>query len=106
MDLLSPVTVLSGVGKTRAEKLAKLNIRTIRDLIFFFPRAYEKRGDVRLAKAIRDGEVASMILTVATEVSSAKIKKFMTLSKFRAFDESGSVEVVFYNSPYIKQVFH
>ena len=47
-----------------------------------------------------------MILTVATEVSSAKIKKFMTLSKFRAFDESGSVEVVFYNSPYIKQVFH
>lgn len=106
MDLLSPVTVLSGVGKTRAEKLAKLNIRTIRDLIYFFPRAYEKRGDVRLAKAIQDGEVASMILTVATEVTSAKIKKFMTLSKFRAFDESGSVEVVFYNSPYIKQVFH
>ncbi len=106
MDLFSPVTVLNGVGKTRAEKLAKLNIHTIRDLIYFFPRAYEKRGDIRLIQDVQDGETASFILTVATEVSSAKIKKFMTLSKFRAFDETGSVEIVFYNSPYIKQVFH
>ena len=106
MNLLSPVTVLSGVGKTRAEKLAKLHIHTIRDLLYFFPRAYEKRGDIRMAKSVKDAETVSLILTVSSEVSNAKIKKFMTLSKFRAFDESGSVEIVFYNSPYIKQVFH
>jgi ATP-dependent DNA helicase RecG len=29
----------------------------------------------------------------------------MTISKFRAFDESGSCEVVFFNSPYVRDVF-
>ena len=47
-SLYSPVSELSGVGKTRAAQLARLGINTVRDLIYYFPRAYEKRSDVRL----------------------------------------------------------
>ena len=97
---------LKGIGKSRAEKLNKMGIRTLRDLIYYFPRAYENRGDVRTL-GMHDTETPhSYVLTVANEVNSVMIKKGMTISKFRAFDESGSCEVIFFNSPFVKDVFH
>lgn len=106
MKLNTPVGELSGVGKTREAALNKLGIRTVRDLIYFFPRAYESRGDVHaLGEYIFDTPKA-YILTVASEVSNVKLKNRLTMSKFRAFDESGSVEVIFFNSPFVKDIFH
>ncbi|MBO5908642.1 MAG: ATP-dependent DNA helicase RecG [Clostridia bacterium] len=102
----SPVSMLSGVGKARAEKLMKLGIETLYDLIYFFPRAYENRGNISYLQNADEGVNAAYLLTVATEVSSAKLKSGLTLSKFRAFDETGSVEVVFFNSPFVKNIFH
>lgn len=100
------VTELSGIGRSRSEKLEKLGIYTLRDLIYHFPRAYENRGDVKTL-GMHDTEMPrSYILTVASEVHSALVKKGMTISKFRAFDESGSCEVVFFNSPFVKDIFH
>ena len=104
-NLSTRVEELSGIGKSRAEKLGKLGIRTLRDLVYYFPRAYENRGDIRTL-GMHDTEMPrSYILTVASPVNSVMIKKGMTISKFRAFDESGSCEVVFFNSPFVKDVF-
>lgn len=102
----TPVSALSGVGKVRAAQLAKLGISTVGDLIYFFPRAYEKRGNIRPLSAFDSDRPCSYLLTVSTEVKSAKIRNGLTLSKFRAFDESGTVEITFFNSPYVKDVFH
>ena len=102
----SDVSKLSGVGKTRKEQLNKLGIFSIKDLLFHFPRAYENRGNVTpLSNAFPETSV-SLILTVASEVKSVMIKKGFTISKFRAFDETGSLEVVFFNSSFVKDVFH
>ena len=43
MNLFSPVTDLRGVGPARAAQLEKLGIRTLYDLLAFFPRDYEDR---------------------------------------------------------------
>lgn len=102
----TPTEKLSGIGKTRAAQLAKLGIYTLRDLIYHFPRAYENRADVRLLGDYSTDAPHSYVLTVASAVSNAKLKNRMTLSKFRAFDESGSAEIVFFNAPYVKEVFH
>ena len=105
LSLSSRVEVMPGVGKARAEKLNKLGIFTVKDLVYHFPRAYENRGDVR-ELGIMDTEVPhSYILTVATSVSNVMIKRGMTYSKFRAFDETGSCEVIFFNSPFVKDIF-
>ena len=41
--LSDPVTLLKGVGPSKAKLLAQLNIHTLRDLICHFPRGYEDR---------------------------------------------------------------
>ena len=43
MRLSDPVTILKGVGPTKAKQFAALNIFTLEDLICHFPRGYEDR---------------------------------------------------------------
>ena len=100
------ISVLPGVGKITESKLNKLGINTIKDLVYHFPRSYEKRGNIHtLGEGITDFS-AAYILTVSSEVHSAKVKGNITLSKLRAFDETGTIEIIFFNSPYVKDVFH
>lgn len=100
------VSELNGVGKVRAAQLSKLGISTVGDLIYYFPRAYEKRGDIHLLSECDTERQCAYLLTVSTEVKNASVKRGLTISKFRAFDESGSVDITFFNSPYVKDVFH
>lgn len=113
MNLLSPVTELRGVGSAKAQALAKAGIFTIWDLVHHYPRAYQNRGEIMtVAEAAmlckRDGACppAAFILTVAAEPKVSMVKGRMTLVKLRAFDDSGSCELIYFNQPFLKDVFH
>ncbi len=53
-----PVTALKGVGAALAEKLLKLDIRSVQDLLFYLPRQYEDRSRVTAIGALRPGITA------------------------------------------------
>lgn len=97
------IQYMKGVGEARAKALAKLGISTVGQLLYHFPRAYEFRGNVKPLAAAESGEVASFILAAATDVHNATLRRGMVLSKLRAFDESGSCEITFFNQPYVKE---
>ena len=44
--LTDPITILKGVGPTKAKQFAQLNIFTLEDLICHFPRGYEDRTKI------------------------------------------------------------
>ena len=96
------VKYLTGVGDTRAKALAKLGIETVGQLLYHFPRGYEYRGNEKSLLSAVPGETASFILTVASEVHNAALRRGMTLTKLKAFDETAACEIVFFNQPYIK----
>ena len=101
-----PVSQISGVGPTREKQLQRLGIFTLRDLVYHFPRFYEERGNV-LPLAAADTEANyAFILTVASEPKSFALKRGLTITKFRAFDETGTVEISFFNAPFVKDTFH
>lgn len=102
----SPISNISGVGPTREKQLQRLGIFTVRDLVYNFPRLYEERGNV-LPLSCADTEASyGFILTVASEPKSFALKRGLTITRFKAFDETGAVEISFFNSPFIKDVFH
>ncbi|MBE6589048.1 MAG: ATP-dependent DNA helicase RecG [Ruminococcaceae bacterium] len=101
----SPVTVLSGVGRVRAEHYAKMGILTLGDLLLHYPRAYENRGDVCLLSEARTDAKSAVILTVATEARCVRLRSHKSFLKFRAYDDSGSCEIVFFNQDYLRTVF-
>ena len=105
-DIKTSVSALRGVGKAKQASLERLGIHTLGDLLYFFPRAYEKRGNIKLLGEADYSTPCSFILTAASAVRTTKIRTGMTISTFRAFDESGSAEIVFFNSPFVKDIFH
>ena len=105
LSMLSPVGQLSGVGKTTEKQLTRLGIETVGDLIYHFPRAYERRGDVKpLSQVNLDGN-NSFLLTVSTKVTTAKTRSGLTISEFLAKDDSGVILIKFFNSDFITRIF-
>ncbi|MBO7310990.1 MAG: ATP-dependent DNA helicase RecG [Clostridia bacterium] len=99
------VKKLYGVGAVRASAYAKMGITTVADLISHYPRGYENRGDVRLLSETDEQTKSSVVLVVATEPRVARIKGRMTLLKFKAYDDSGTCEITYFNQDYLKSSF-
>ena len=101
----SDISSLRGVGVKRAEAFSRMGIYTVGDLLDHFPRAYQNRGNIRKLSDAIIGENCSYLLTVGTEPRSATLKNRKVLTKFRAFDESGTVEITYFNSRYLENAF-
>jgi len=52
-----PVTQLKGVGQALADKLARLEIRSLQDLLFHLPHRYEDRTRIVPIGSLRIGDV-------------------------------------------------
>ena len=104
LGINTPVKNLYGVGEKRAEALARMGIFTALDLVRHFPRGYEMRGNVRTVKEAEDGEVCSLVLTVASPVKNAMIRRSMTITKVLGCDETGRCTVTFCNQPYVRDM--
>ena len=105
-DLKTDIRYIKGIGEQRAKSLNKLGIATLRDLISYYPRGYEDRT---LTRPIRDlvlGENACVKAMVAADPVASRISGGRTLVKCRAVDESGSLDLVFFNQEYRKNSLH
>ena len=99
------VSSLLGVGKVKREAYARVGVESIADLLEFYPRAYENRGDISLLCQTRSDIKSAVVLTVATMPKIHLIRRGMSLLKFRAFDESGSCEIIYFNQDYLRDKF-
>ena len=90
------VKKLYGVGDARAKAYSALGISTVGDLLAHYPRGYEDRGDIKLLAEADDSKNA-FLLTVATEPRTARLKNRMTVTRFKAYDDSGACEIVYFN---------
>ncbi len=105
MRLADSVTSLKGVGAKRAQTLAKLNIKTIGDLLNFFPRKYEDRRAVSLImKAPFDEDVLLEVTVVSSGIQAPTFMKKVPL-KVICEDSTGTVELVFFNAKYLRGFF-
>ncbi len=99
------VKKLYGVGNVRAEKYENMGIQSVGELLMHYPRGYEDRGSIKLLTESDFTQKSAYLLTVATEPKSVRIKGRMTLTKLRAYDDSASCEITFFNQDYLKNVF-
>src|SRR3954469_6218458 len=98
LDLGSPITVLKGVGPELAKKFAALGIRTIDELIDFYPRRYEDYSHVTDIKHLKPGAVS--IKAVIKQASGRYVRRRMHITEAAASDDTDSVRLVWFNQPY------
>lgn len=100
MDLTDPVTELGGVGSSTAEKLDRLGIKTIFDLLYHIPFRYEDRRLTSKISQIQPGEKITIIgRLVSIKNEFTRNKKL--IQKAIIEDDTGQVNVAWFNQTYL-----
>ena len=105
-DLSTNVRYIKGIGEQRAKALEKLGVETLRDLISWFPRKYDDRREAKQIADLVPGETACVSAMIASPPTISHIRKGMDLVKVRAVDESGTLDITFFNQTWLKNNLH
>jgi len=98
MELRSPLQDVKGIGPAVGAKFAQLGLKTVQDLLFYFPRRYDDYSQIQLIKALHPGTVT--IKAQIKEIKGRYVRRGMHITEAVASDESGSVRLVWFNQPY------
>ena len=105
-DLNTDIRYIKGIGETRAKALHKLGIATLGDLLSYFPRRWEDRTLTRPIRELALGEYACVRAMLASDPTASRIAGGRTLVKIRAVDDSGALDVAFFNQEYRRTSLH
>ncbi len=97
VSLDAPVTTIAGIGEFNAQKLARLGVHTIRDLLYYFPTRYDDYSALKTINRLTYGEQ----VTIVGRVASAR--KFQTrtgqvIIRVIIEDASGSIECTWFTT--------
>ncbi len=96
--LHEPIESLKGVGDTLAQKLAIVGVRTIGDLIEYFPRRYDDYSHVTPIAKLMPGSIS--IRAVVKQAKGRYVRRGMHVTEAVASDETSSARLVWFNQPY------
>ena len=105
MELNQDVQFIKGVGPTKVKLLNILGINTLEDLITYYPRTYEDRGKAKKIIDLQDGEEALIKAYPASRFHVVNTRRNLKICKLMVKDETGVMEIVWYNQPYLKDKF-
>jgi ATP-dependent DNA helicase RecG len=102
-ELESPITVIKGISTSIERRFAKLNVRTVHDLLYFFPRRYVDYSQKKSISELIEGEEQTIIGTIW----QAKISTLGNRQGTEAIigDETGNIRAVWFNQPYLAKSF-
>ena len=95
-----PVQFLRGVGPRRSEGLARLGLRTARDVLYHVPRRYEDASTVQKINDLEPGMDATIVGRI---VSKGVLPTRRGLRIFQAIlrDRSGHIECSWPGQPFL-----
>ena len=91
------VTYVKGVGPKVALKLQKLGIFTAQDLMMYFPKRHIDYSTRTLIKDLNEGQTTTLFGYIKS-CSTFNTKKNLAVTKLVIKDESGKLELTFFNA--------
>jgi len=101
MNVRLPISTLKGIGEKKSHLLSKLNIYTINDLLHYYPRDYDIFRGIKNIAELELEQVHFIKGFLITGINNIRIKGLL-ISTGTLQDDTGSVQVTWYNQPYIK----
>jgi ATP-dependent DNA helicase RecG len=99
--LNAALTVLQGVGPRHAETLSKLGLRTLGDMLYFFPRRYEDYSQLKPIKSLWYGETVTVIGTIQSVDSRPVRGGKLTITEVLISDGTAALRLTFFNQPWL-----
>lgn len=96
-SLAEPVTSISGVGPQRGKELVKYGLETVEDVLYHLPFRYEDRRRLARVEDLREGEAATVALTLSGVQERTVGRRGRRLLRVVGRDETGVVELIWYH---------
>lgn len=103
MNLNSSLGLVKGVGEKTLEKFENANLRTVGDILEFFPRKYEDFASLTDLSEIKPGKV--LFKARAEKISIRRVRRGMTITEAILTDGKEKIKAIWFNQPYrVKQL--
>lgn len=93
----APVSSISGIGEFNAQRFAKLGVKTIRDLLYYFPTRYDDYSALKTISQLDYGESVTIIGQVES-VRKFRTKSGLYIIRVVVSDLSGEIECNWFTS--------
>ena len=95
----SPIIIAKGISTSLAAKFGKLGVKTVRDLLYFFPHRHLDYSQVKVISQLSEGDEQ----TVIANVWQAQVIRlgFRRGTEAIVGDETGNIRAVWFNQPYL-----
>lgn len=100
MELADNLEKLKGIGEKTAKLFTKLNVNTIEDLLYYFPRSYEKIEEAVEIEKLQSGKsfiVKGMVAGKPTVIRRGNL----SILSFSIKDVTGTLKCIYFNMPYL-----
>jgi len=104
--LEQPITALRGVGPERAALLARLEIRTVGDLLWYRPRRYEDRRHLGSIAALQVREAATIHGRIVAQGVKYWRQRQRSVFELVLEDGTGRLHCRWWNLPYLESQYH
>ena len=99
-NLQAPTTFVRGIGQKQSQLLAKLDLHTVEDMIYFFPRRYDDYSELKLIKDLSYGEEVTILAWVKNISSFTTRNKKRKIVQAVVSDDTGSIQLMWFNQEY------
>ena len=100
----SPVSEIPGIGFSNSKALAKQDVYTVRDFLYYFPRRYDDYSSFKAINRVLPDEVVSIIGVVRSITSGQKGKYQIT--EVTISDGTGIMRVTWFNRSWLIHQIH
>ena len=95
------ITSLKGIGEKTAKLFARLGITTTEELLYYYPRDYDKFEAPVMISEAPVGERAAIRGMITGNMASKHVRNLNILN-FTVQDASGMIQMTYFNMPYLK----
>ncbi|MDE2188334.1 MAG: ATP-dependent DNA helicase RecG [Patescibacteria group bacterium] len=105
ISLTTPISKISRVLPGQARALSRLGIETAGDLLYHFPVRYGDTAEIKNIGSLVRGETAVVFGKISKLKTSKGFRSKIPMGSAIVEDESGSVQCVWFNQPYLAKMF-
>ena len=105
ITLQTSVEKIPKIGSAYAKRLKKFGIKTVQDLLFYFPARYDDFSEIISISQARNklGEVACVQGEIIEIETTKSIYGRMAITKAVVQDRTAQINVIWFNQPYLEK---
>ncbi|WP_395016494.1 ATP-dependent DNA helicase RecG [Robinsoniella peoriensis] len=103
MNMESSIQELKGIGEKTVLVFQKAGIRTIDDLLNYYPRNYDTYDNIVKVSEISDDDVSAAVYgTVVQTLDVKRVRRLQITNTVIRDDSGGMIRLTWFNMPYLK----